>query len=251
MFELLNRLRQRPDRQGQWQNLRRAFECSSREYARRNCARQHGARHTRRRNRTIRSEVGASAKASSPSRRWRKPAPRCEHAATGYDISAGTFRSLKLYLAQPYMQEPNNPSARENDLHSFHEITGSGDSRAGWNRDGRRVLPENRRRTARGSRVSGRALRPRGFIAGFPRRCGVAWLGERRLSTLRSQGNCASSMATASAAVCWGAAQSGTAWGGVGITVSWARRARWLRPKALPPRAPIRRSCKGDLLKKI
>src|SRR6202166_2394543 len=41
-------------------------------------------------------------------------------------------------------------------------------------------------------------------------------------------------------------ARRGTASGGA--VGSRARRSRWLRPKALPPRAPMRRSCSGDLL---
>ena len=50
----------------------------------------------------------------------------------------------------------------------------------------------------------------------------------------------------ASAVVCLGAARGGTDLEGA---ESSARRARWLRPKALPPRAPRRRSCIGVLLK--
>ena len=69
--------------------------------------------------------------------------------------------------------------------------------------------------------------------------------GTRR-SAARSQGNCASSRAIASAVVGRSGARRGTASGGV--VGSRARRSRWLRPKALPPRAPMRRSCSGDLL---
>jgi hypothetical protein len=43
--------------------------------------------------------------------------------------------------------------------------------------------------------------------------------------------------------------RGGTAAGGVGSGVRRARR--WLRPKALPPRAPMRRSCRGDWLKSL
>ena len=35
----------------------------------------------------------------------------------------------------------------------------------------------------------------------------------------------------------------------LGMRAIRTRRARWLRPKGLPPHAPRRRSCKGDLLK--
>jgi hypothetical protein len=71
---------------------------------------------------------------------------------------------------------------------------------------------------------------------------------ECRFSAPRSQGNCVSSKAMASAVVGRSAARggTGTALGGE----IRARRARWLRPKARPPRAPRRRSCIGDLLKR-
>ena len=40
--------------------------------------------------------------------------------------------------------------------------------------------------------------------------------------------------------------------GGMALSdVATARRARWLRPYALPPRAPRWRSCSGLLLKRI
>jgi hypothetical protein len=69
-----------------------------------------------------------------------------------------------------------------------------------------------------------------------------------RFSAPRSQGNCVSSRAMASAVAGRSAARRGTetALGGE----IRARRARWLRPKARPPRAPRRRSCIGDLLKR-
>ena len=69
---------------------------------------------------------------------------------------------------------------------------------------------------------------------------------ECRFSAPRSHGNRVSSTAMASAVVCLGAARGGTDLGGAENS---ARRARWLRPKALPPRAPRRRSCIGVLLK--
>jgi hypothetical protein len=73
--------------------------------------------------------------------------------------------------------------------------------------------------------------------------------GPGRLSAPRSQGERASSSEMASAVVWRGSAGSAAvAGGGVG---SGARRRRWLRPKALPPRAPSRRSCRGDLLKRM
>src|SRR6202021_1103652 len=50
-----------------------------------------------------------------------------------------------------------------------------------------------------------------------------------------SQGNRASSTAMARAVVSWGATRTGMAAGDV---VRRARRARWLRPEAFPPRAP-------------
>jgi len=53
---------------------------------------------------------------------------------------------------------------------------------------------------------------------------------ESRFSAARSQGNCASSIATASAAVGLGVAHSGTVGGGTGIRARRVRRARWLRP---------------------
>ena len=71
---------------------------------------------------------------------------------------------------------------------------------------------------------------------------------DRCFSAPRSHGKRASSTMMLSAVVAGDAAQGGTAGGGVAPS---ARRARWLRPYALPPRAPTRRSCWGDLLKKI
>ncbi len=71
---------------------------------------------------------------------------------------------------------------------------------------------------------------------------------DRRLSAPRSHGKRASSTTMLSAVVPRDAARGAMAGGGV--TPS-ARRARWLRPYALPPRAPRRRSCSGDLLNKI
>src|SRR6202030_4378700 len=63
-----------------------------------------------------------------------------------------------------------------------------------------------------------------------------------------SQGNRASSTAMARVVVSWGATRTGMAAGDV---VRRARRARWLRPEALPPRAPRRRSCEGVLLNSV
>src|SRR6202166_4903302 len=60
-----------------------------------------------------------------------------------------------------------------------------------------------------------------------------------------SQGNRASSTAMARVVVSWGATRTGAA---AGAVVRRARRARWLGPEALPPRAPRRRSCEGVLL---
>jgi hypothetical protein len=73
-------------------------------------------------------------------------------------------------------------------------------------------------------------------------------LRETRFSAPRSHGNCASRTAIASAAVSAGVARGGTGWGSAARR---ARRARWLRAWALPPRAPRRRSCCGVLLKRI
>ncbi len=72
------------------------------------------------------------------------------------------------------------------------------------------------------------------------------WFQDSRFSAPRSQGKRASRMAMLSAVVARGAGHGGTA--SRGITRS-ARRARWLRPHALPPRAPRRRCCSGDVLK--
>ena len=69
----------------------------------------------------------------------------------------------------------------------------------------------------------------------------------RRFSALRSHGNCASRVAIAATVVSCASAL-GRAGGGGGII---ARRARWLRPEILPPRAPRRQSCSGVLLKKM
>ena len=63
---------------------------------------------------------------------------------------------------------------------------------------------------------------------------------ERRFSAQRSQGNCASSKAIASAVVGAGAAHGRTARRGVGNRANRARRARWLCPKALPRLLPAR-----------
>jgi hypothetical protein len=65
-----------------------------------------------------------------------------------------------------------------------------------------------------------------------------------RFSALCSHGNWASSAAIAETVVSRGSALGGVGGGGG----SRARRARWLRPKILPPRAPMRRSCSGILL---
>jgi hypothetical protein len=75
------------------------------------------------------------------------------------------------------------------------------------------------------------------------------WSGRRcsavvRLSAPRNHGNCASSRALASAAVSCATGCGGTGGG------SKARRARWLRPWALPPRAPRRRRSSRVLLKR-
>ena len=48
--------------------------------------------------------------------------------------------------------------------------------------------------------------------------------------------------------VCPGAAHNVAAWRGVGISAMRARRARWLRPKVLPPRASMRRSYSGSFI---
>jgi hypothetical protein len=57
-----------------------------------------------------------------------------------------------------------------------------------------------------------------------------------RFSAPRNQGNRASSRATASAAVGPGVAHRATFGGGTGVRARRARRARWLRPWARPPR---------------
>jgi hypothetical protein len=72
-----------------------------------------------------------------------------------------------------------------------------------------------------------------------------------RFSAPRNQGNRASSRATASAAVGPSVAHRAMFGGGTGVRARRARRARWLRPWARPPRAPRARSCKGDLLKSV
>jgi hypothetical protein len=72
------------------------------------------------------------------------------------------------------------------------------------------------------------------------------WLQDGRFSAPRSQGKRASRMAMLSAAVAGGDARGGAASGRIARS---ARRARWLRPYALPPRAPRRRSCSGDVSK--
>src|SRR5271170_5870457 len=83
---------------------------------------------------------------------------------------------------------------------------------------------------------------------------------DRRFSAPRNQGKRASSTTILSAVVVGDAAPCGTVFGGVAARARRARwlrpyalppRASWLRPYALPPRAPRRRSCSGDLLNKM
>ena len=69
---------------------------------------------------------------------------------------------------------------------------------------------------------------------------------DSRFSAPRSHGKRASRMAMLSAAVASNTTRNGTTSGRVARS---ARRARWLRLNALPPRAPWRRSCSGDVLK--
>src|SRR5450631_4000769 len=70
----------------------------------------------------------------------------------------------------------------------------------------------------------------------------------RRRSAARSQGNWRFSTAMASAVVCRRTVGGGLPGGDVRNN---ARRSRWLRPKALPPRAPSNCNCSGVLLKKM
>jgi hypothetical protein len=73
-------------------------------------------------------------------------------------------------------------------------------------------------------------------------------LQDSRFSAPRSQGKRASSTTMLSAVVLRDARWGTTASAGVARR---ARRIRWLRPNTLPPRAPWRRSCSGDLLNRI
>ena len=109
---------------------------------------------------------------------------------------------------------------------------------------GRRVRlnDDQRRRLAAKAKGLGRKL----ACGGGGDQNSLAVIQDGPFSAPRSQGKRASSTAMLSAVVSRGAARGGTAWGGVALR---ARRARWLRPYALPPRAPTRRSCSADVLK--